>query len=241
MIALRLCLRALFAFIMVVNVARAETAVKSGGTDGSPSTASCVACHGAFGAGSVAGIPRLAGQNSDYLAHALSMFKERTRASDVMQGVAQNLSDSEMRELATYFSMQHPPRIQGTHIPEPELVAAGKQLAEIGAVPQVAACFSCHGANGKGDGVRFPGITGQPEAFLITRLHDFQARAKKTPPAVGSMTAISATLNDTQIRQAAAYLSTLEQYSDERNYGNGIELLRAIPSHGTIKNGSPEP
>ncbi|MDB5764420.1 MAG: hypothetical protein JWQ21_3415, partial [Herminiimonas sp.] len=32
----------------------------------------------------------------------------------------------------------------------------------------------------------------------------------KAPPAPGSMTAVSATLNDTQIKQAAAYLSTLE-------------------------------
>jgi cytochrome c553 len=56
--------------------------------------ATCAACHGAAGEGSSArGIPRLAGQNADYLAHALSMFKDGTRASPVMQPVAQNLSD----------------------------------------------------------------------------------------------------------------------------------------------------
>lgn len=211
MTSLRLCLRALATLIIAANAAHAQTAVVNGGADIGPSTAAtCVACHGASGAGSTAGIPRLAGQNPDYLAHALSMFKDRTRASDVMQGVAQNLSDSDMRELATYFSKQHPPRAQGAQTPEPHLVAAGKQLAEMGAGPKVAACFSCHAAGGKGNGARFPSIAGQPEAFLITRLHDFQARAKKAPPAPGSMTAVSATLNDTQIKQAAAYLSTLE-------------------------------
>src|ERR1700682_4655312 len=69
----------------------------------------CVACHGALGAGSTAGGPRLAGQTPDYRAHALSMFKARARASATMQAVAQSLSDSEMHDLAAYFSTQHPP------------------------------------------------------------------------------------------------------------------------------------
>jgi cytochrome c553 len=210
MSAWRFFLRALAALVVVANV-HAQTAAVNGAADIAPSTATCVACHGALGAGSIAGIPRLAGQNPDYLAHALSMFKERTRASDVMQGIAQNLSDSDMHALATYFSKRHPPRAQGAQTPDPTSVAAGKQLAEMGAGPEVAACFSCHAAGGKGNGARFPSIAAQPETFLITRLHDFQARAKKAPPAPGSMTAVSAKLNDTQIKQAAAYLSTLER------------------------------
>ncbi len=174
-----------------------------------PVAAACATCHGASGEGSPAGIPRLAGQNADYLAHALSMFRARTRASDVMQGVAQGLSEADMRALATYFSVQHPPRVRDQP-PAPALVAAGKQLAEAGAAPGVAACFSCHAAGGKGNGVRFPEIAGQPEAFLVARLHEFQARAKQAPPPAGSMTAVSSTLNETQIREAAAYLSTLD-------------------------------
>jgi cytochrome c553 len=206
-----ICLGA-FAALFVFNASHAQTAMDSsaGVAAAQPSsTATCFACHGALGAGSIAGMPRLAGQDPDYLAHALSMFKERTRASDVMQGVAQNLSDSDMHALALYFSKQHPPRAQGASAPDPNLVAAGKQLAEMGAGQEVAACFSCHAAAGKGNGARFPSIAGQPETFLVKRLHDFQARAKKAPPAPGSMTAVSATLNDTQILQAAAYLSTI--------------------------------
>src|SRR5437764_11292161 len=102
MIALRFGLRTLAALIIVTSAAHAQTAVVNGSANIGSTAATCVACHGASGAGSTAGIPRLAGQNPDYLAHALSMFKNRTRASDVMQGVAQNLSDSDIRELATY-------------------------------------------------------------------------------------------------------------------------------------------
>ncbi|MEW9585908.1 cytochrome c [Paraburkholderia sp. DGU8] len=173
----------------------------------SPSVGTCVACHGALGAGSETGAPRLAGKNPEYLAHALSMFKAGTRVSPQMQAVAQNLSDSDMRALAVFFSNQRPPLLRASQRPAPELVAAGKQLAETGTGTSVQACFSCHAAGGKGNGVRFPGIAGEPAAFTVARLHEFQVRAKAAPPKAGTMTAIAATLNDTQIEQVAAYLS----------------------------------
>ncbi|MDB5756720.1 MAG: cytochrome [Burkholderia sp.] len=138
------------------------------------------------------------------------MFRDRVRASDLMQAAAQNLSDNDIHELAMYFSKQHPPRVHDAAPPKSNLVASGRQLAESGAGMDVAACFSCHGASGKGNSARFPSIAGQPKTFLIFRLHEFQARARKAPPAPGSMTAVSAALNDTQIKQAATYLSTLE-------------------------------
>src|ERR1700692_4297463 len=122
MIALRFCLSAFAALILLANTSYAQTAV--GGDAGAPvpSTTTCIACHGALGAGSSSAItPRLAGQNPDYLAHALSMFKDRTRASDTMQGIAQNLSDSDIHALALYFSKQHPPRAQDAPAPDPDL------------------------------------------------------------------------------------------------------------------------
>ncbi|WP_246216942.1 c-type cytochrome [Paraburkholderia panacisoli] len=201
-----LSIAALFGF---VSVCHAQSAMNAQDTDGSvnaPSIATCVACHGALGAGTVTGGPRLAGKDPDYLAHALSMFKAGTRASAVMQTVAHNLSDSEIRELAMFFSKQNPPLAKGAPPPQSQ-VRAGKQLAEMGAGSDVPACFSCHAAGGKGNGARFPGIAGEPAAFVVARLHEFQARAKGNTPAPGTMTAIAAKLNDAQIEEAAAYLS----------------------------------
>jgi cytochrome c553 len=172
-----------------------------------PSIATCVACHGALGAGSESGAPRLAGKNPDYLAHALSMFKAGTRASAPMQAVAQNLSDSDMRTLAVFFSNQHPSIVKVSPPPSHALVMAGQQLAQMGAGASVPACFSCHAAGGKGNGARFPAIAGEPAAFTVARLHEFQTRAKAGTPKPGTMTAVAASLNDTQIEQVAAYLS----------------------------------
>jgi cytochrome c553 len=172
-----------------------------------PSITTCVACHGALGAGTASGGARLAGKDPDYLAHALALFKAGTRANDSMQAVARNLSDSDIHRLAVFFSQQNPPLAAGATSPSQSLVIAGKQLAEMGAGPDVPACFSCHAAGGKGNGARFPGIAGEPAAFVVARLHEFQARAKAKTPAPGSMTAVAAMLSDTQIEEAAAYLS----------------------------------
>jgi cytochrome c553 len=189
--------------------AQSSAKVQDTGVDANlPSVTTCVAFHGALGADTVrSGGRRLAGSDPDYLAHALAMFKAGRRASDAMQAVARSLSDSDIHKLALFFSQQNPPLAMEAAPPSQSLVIAGKQLAETGAGPDVAACFSCHAAGGKGNGARCPGIAGEPAAFVIARLHEFQARAKGKTPTPEKMTAVAAMLNDTQIEVVAAYLS----------------------------------
>ncbi len=173
-------------------------------------TALCVTCHGMHGEGAQGGAPRLAGQNAQYMSHALSMFKSATRAGPTMQPIAQGLSDVQIGELAEYFSKQEAPPVDARSAMSPQLRLAGKQLAEAGAA-NVAACFSCHAGAGLGNGARFPSIAAQPARFVIDRLHEFQARAVGKVPQPGTMTAVAATLDEQQIQAAAAYLSQLER------------------------------
>jgi cytochrome c553 len=137
------------------------------------------------------------------------MFKDGTRASPVMQHVAQNLSDSDMRQLADYFAAQHPPLAQAGTAPTAAQIETGRQLTEAGDGANVTACFACHAAGGTGNGARFPSIAGQPASFTVERLHEFQDRAKKGAVKPGTMTAVAAQMTDAQIEAAAAYLSTL--------------------------------
>jgi cytochrome c553 len=169
----------------------------------------CTMCHGLHGEGGDGGVPRLAGQNADYMNHALSMFKAQTRASAIMQPIARNLSDMEIRQLAEYFSSQSAPRVTVAAAASPQLVLAGQQLAAEGAA-NVPPCFSCHAAQGKGNGARFPSIAAEPTQFVIDRLHEFQARAEGKTPEPGTMTAVAARLDERQIQAAAAYLAQLE-------------------------------
>jgi cytochrome c553 len=170
----------------------------------------CVACHGAQGEGSAAGAPRLAGQNAQYLERALSMFKAGTRTSPVMQAVVGGLDDAEIHELASYFAGLRGVPLAAAAPPSADLVRAGEELARVGAASDsTPACFSCHGAAARAANARFPAIEGQPAAFMVNRLHEFQARAREKAPQPATMTAVAARLSEEQIRQLAAYIATL--------------------------------
>ncbi len=70
---------------------------------GQEKAALCLGCHGNKGEGRGA-IPRLAGQQPDYLVNQLQNFKHGVRQSGPMQSIAGNLSDADMRELAAFFA-----------------------------------------------------------------------------------------------------------------------------------------
>jgi cytochrome c553 len=73
---------------------------------GKAKSATCAGCHGADGVSTVASFPKLAGQNRDYLYHALKDYKAGKRKNPIMAGMAAALSDEDMLDLAMYFSKQ---------------------------------------------------------------------------------------------------------------------------------------
>ena len=70
-------------------------------------TPACASCHGPNGVGNgPGGIPRLAGQKTDYTAKALRDFKSGARTNDrneIMQAIAEKLSDKEIAAVAAYI------------------------------------------------------------------------------------------------------------------------------------------
>lgn len=66
----------------------------------------CASCHGADGVSSVSAFPKLAGQNRDYLVQALRDYKAGKRKNPIMAGQVQALSETDMQDLAAYFSRQ---------------------------------------------------------------------------------------------------------------------------------------
>jgi len=195
---------------MIVCVT-AQSPARAGTSAVPERSAACVACHGAQGEGSAAaGAPRVAGQNAQYLERTLTMLKAGTRTSPVMQPIARGLSDAEIHELTSYFAGLQGVRPPAAAASPTDLVQAGKELVQVGAAADpTPPCVSCHGIDGHGVGARFPSIAGQPAAFLVNRLHEFQARAKAKAPDFGTMTEVATHLNEKQIGQVAAYLSTL--------------------------------
>ncbi len=67
----------------------------------------CMACHGPNGQGnSLAGIPSLSGQHSEYIYQQLKKFQSTDRANDynkMMRNIASRMSDEEMKAVAKYI------------------------------------------------------------------------------------------------------------------------------------------
>lgn len=76
-------------------------------TAGKAKSTTCAACHGPDGNSVSPSFPRLAGQNEDYIQHALSSYQNGSRNNPIMKGMAQPLSKQDIADLAAYFSSQN--------------------------------------------------------------------------------------------------------------------------------------
>lgn len=68
--------------------------------------ATCVACHGQSGIGTMDEYPHIAGQHADYLAQALNDYRLGKRKNPIMQPFAGPLSRGDIEALAEFFAAQ---------------------------------------------------------------------------------------------------------------------------------------
>src|SRR6202047_5411108 len=110
----------------------------------------CKTCHGLSGQGfrGAFPMPRLAGQQPEYLENQLRAFIERRRINPVMFNVAHVLSPSMVATLGAHFRDLNPSPYGGA---PKESLALGKTIFEQG-LPEsnVPACSACHGPDAKG-------------------------------------------------------------------------------------------
>jgi cytochrome c553 len=64
----------------------------------------CQACHGLDGLSKVPDAPNIAGQTEPYIIAQLQAYKSGSRKNDAMSVVAPSLSDTDIEDLAAYFS-----------------------------------------------------------------------------------------------------------------------------------------
>ncbi len=88
-------------------LALAMPAAASGDAEaGRKKSVPCKACHGDTGLSVSPEFPVLAGQSADYLAAALSHYKNGKRKNPIMQSQVTNLTPKDMQDLAAFFSKQ---------------------------------------------------------------------------------------------------------------------------------------
>jgi cytochrome c553 len=172
----------------------------------------CKTCHGISGQGfrGAFPMPRLAGQQPEYIKNQLEAFIERRRKNPVMFNVAHVLSPPLLTALTTYFKDLNPKPLGGA---PKELIPAGKKIYEEG-VPsaEVPPCASCHGPDAKGADA-FPRLAGQLNDYIFRKLTNWdkeRGQDKANPDTSAIMEPIAHKLTEAQIRAVAAYVSNLE-------------------------------
>jgi cytochrome c553 len=172
----------------------------------------CKTCHGLSGQGFRGSypMPRLAGQQPEYLENQLQAFIERRRNNPVMFNVAHVLSPSMQTALADQFRELNPKPLGGG--PRENLAEGKKIYLEGIAKSDVPPCASCHGDDAKGRDA-FPRLAGQLHDYIHRKLTNWdkeRGQDKARPDNSAIMGPIAHNLTDAQIRAVAAYLSYLE-------------------------------
>jgi cytochrome c553 len=166
--------------------------------------ATCAACHGADGNSGIPANPKLAQQHPEYLIKQLTEFKNGKRVNPIMQPMASQLSDADMRNIAYWAGSQ---KAKPGFAKDKDLVALGEKIYRGGiAEKQVAACAGCHGPSGAGIPVQFPRLSGQHADYTYTQLVNFQNGSRKNSP---QMVDIAARLSDKEMKAVADYIAGL--------------------------------
>ena len=104
----------------------------------------CAACHGTDGNSTDPQYPKLAGQDPYYIDRQLHAFKRGSRKSDIMSGIASQLSENQIVGLARYFSAQ---QVKPDVVKDPQLAAIGADMFRYPGAG-VPPCIVCHGRGG---------------------------------------------------------------------------------------------
>src|ERR1041384_6772037 len=99
--------------------------------------ASCLACHGEKGISEIAEVPSLAGMPADFTLIQLFLFRQGTRKVEIMNDLAKDMSDDDLRKFSDYFAKLPPPKASGD-ASDPQIAARAQ------AAIAKNHCASCH-------------------------------------------------------------------------------------------------
>ena len=129
----------------------------------------CTTCHGpsAQGFRGFYPMPRLAGQQPQYIENQLHAFLERRRLNLVMANVAHGITSEMIPALAARMYALNPPPVGGAPAGD---VALGREIFAHGLPDQnVPACSACHGPDAKGQR-DIPRLAGQLYWYMVGTL-----------------------------------------------------------------------
>ncbi|WP_296442635.1 c-type cytochrome [Rhodoferax sp. UBA5149] len=199
--------------VLVVACATAFSAtaqeVKGNAQAGEKKIAMCIGCHGITGYQAtfpeVYKVPKIAGQGAKYIVSALSAYKKGDRRHPTMRGIADNLSDQDMADVAVYYESLG--KVEGA----PALGKAADGNAQAAALVAKGGCVACHGDSfSKPIDPSYPRIAGQHADYLFVALKSYKSEGHATwgraNPIMGG---IAKQFSNDELKELAKYVSSL--------------------------------
>src|SRR5882762_6946424 len=160
----------------------------------------CTPCHGETGISQTENTPSLAGQPDLYLQWQLVFYRSGSRKNEIMQPMAEQLSNEDVRNLGAYFASL-PPTKASAPDDNPDLSKKGAQAAA------GRRCASCHTDTFAGTKA-VARLAGQREDYLLKALHDYKA-GMRSGGGQAAMAEVAYPLSEEEIEALAHYLAHL--------------------------------
>lgn len=197
----------------------------------------CIVCHAAKERSDVF-FPRISGKPAGYLYNQLVNFRDGRRQYPVMTYMVGQLPDAYLREIAQYFSEQHPvPPPAQSSTASAATLERGRALTMFGdPAKKVPACIACHGQQLTGVAPAIPGLLGLPRDYINAQ---FGAWKNKTRHAIAPdcMAEIASRLPVSDIAAVSAWLGTQVAAPDARP---ATTIALPLPLHcGSVEGAQP--
>lgn len=169
--------------------------------------AMCIGCHGIPGYQAsfpqVHKVPMISGQSAAYIAAALEAYRKGDRNHPSMRGVAESLTDQDIADVAAYYEAHNAQRRE---------VQPHDPPAQVAALIEKGACFSCHGQNfAKPIDPTYPKVTGQYADYLYVALKAYKTKENRyVGRSNGIMAPIVEQFSNQELKLLANYISTLD-------------------------------
>ena len=176
----------------------APLALPGDATRGAVLAETCKGCHGVPGSHNAYPsyyVPKLGGQNLEYIEIALQGYRRGTRSHPTMQAQASSLSDQDIADLATFFSAWAGEPETGKSDASAHEVDEGKEKAAV--------CQQCHGEAGVASAKQWPNLAGQHLSYLEQSLNQYKSGQR----ADLLMAQQVAALDEAAIAELAAYFA----------------------------------
>ena len=134
-------------------------------------------------------VPKIGGQNEEYILAALKGYSSGERTHPTMTGQATTLNDQDLVDVAAYLASLGARRTQDATGPVSD---------------KMATCSACHGERGISPMGMYPNLAGQHHSYLEHALASYRDGTRKNP----IMTGFASALSEDDIKAIVAYFSS---------------------------------